>query len=641
MPKIRFKRGLEANLPTLDEGEPAFTTDTEEFFIGSQTGNIEFAKQSDLNTTNANVSTNTANIATNTAAISAIGTINANAELVAARGTYPTLAPRLDNVDSSLADLANLTVFAKDFNLVGDKVTDDSTGISNAVQKALTNIPINAIQTGVVNGTHIVVEVKLPAGTFAIKNQIVIDGTQISPNLVDQIVLKVTGATEGGTVLILQNNTGIFNLNNIAVRFQDMRFSGYGYTGSAFTFGSATVQQFVSGSEFKNLRFYGFTTAIQCNLLYDSTFMDCGFFAMQGANPTAFNIIAHPVDNTNNLNFFRCHWENTTSGAFFKAVGTNSGAGYHHDINFYGCHFETRSFSANIFDVCYCQNINLHGGQLTASNSTGSGNGITLANFVPMIKMQDSNLFSLKGVMAQIQKGSDINIPTNKMIEMGGAARGLNIENSFFNNPTLTGYPSVNAIIQQTSGNALVDASMQTCKFKNFFINDLNVVPYNDYRVYLGDPDTRNHNVKIQHNTTSNEVEIAYSTDPQAQDSSFTKVFGVGKVNGIVNAMVYTGQLCQTITNGTSATLNIDSTLNANRRAVYMIYADYPGAAATLVWSNGTALTAMFTGTDAVVGNTDPGTANKLNIFLTGTGITVYNRLGSDRKVSIVPFGFR
>jgi hypothetical protein len=40
--KIRLRRGLEINLPTLDIGEPGFTTDTKRFFIGSATGNIEY-----------------------------------------------------------------------------------------------------------------------------------------------------------------------------------------------------------------------------------------------------------------------------------------------------------------------------------------------------------------------------------------------------------------------------------------------------------------------------------------------------------------------------------------------------------------------------------------------------------------------
>jgi hypothetical protein len=40
--KIKLRRGLESQLPVLDIGEPGFTTNTKKFFIGSETGNIEY-----------------------------------------------------------------------------------------------------------------------------------------------------------------------------------------------------------------------------------------------------------------------------------------------------------------------------------------------------------------------------------------------------------------------------------------------------------------------------------------------------------------------------------------------------------------------------------------------------------------------
>lgn len=46
--KIKLKRGLETNLPTLDVGEPAFTIDTKKPFIGSDTGNIELATKAQI-----------------------------------------------------------------------------------------------------------------------------------------------------------------------------------------------------------------------------------------------------------------------------------------------------------------------------------------------------------------------------------------------------------------------------------------------------------------------------------------------------------------------------------------------------------------------------------------------------------------
>lgn len=41
--KIKLKRGLESNLPILDIGEPAFTTDKKNVYIGSSDGNIKLA----------------------------------------------------------------------------------------------------------------------------------------------------------------------------------------------------------------------------------------------------------------------------------------------------------------------------------------------------------------------------------------------------------------------------------------------------------------------------------------------------------------------------------------------------------------------------------------------------------------------
>jgi hypothetical protein len=48
MVKIKVRRGLEANLPTFDEGEPGLTTDTKRIFFGSNEGNLEIPKMTDI-----------------------------------------------------------------------------------------------------------------------------------------------------------------------------------------------------------------------------------------------------------------------------------------------------------------------------------------------------------------------------------------------------------------------------------------------------------------------------------------------------------------------------------------------------------------------------------------------------------------
>lgn len=47
---IKFYRGPEDGVPAAEEGEPLFTTDTHRLFVGSNSGNVEFARKDDLGT---------------------------------------------------------------------------------------------------------------------------------------------------------------------------------------------------------------------------------------------------------------------------------------------------------------------------------------------------------------------------------------------------------------------------------------------------------------------------------------------------------------------------------------------------------------------------------------------------------------
>lgn len=46
--KIKFRRGFKSALPTLEVGEPAFTTDTKELYVGSDTGNVNITGKQGL-----------------------------------------------------------------------------------------------------------------------------------------------------------------------------------------------------------------------------------------------------------------------------------------------------------------------------------------------------------------------------------------------------------------------------------------------------------------------------------------------------------------------------------------------------------------------------------------------------------------
>lgn len=94
--KLQFKRGLQANLPVLDVGEPGLTIDQNRVFIGGTSGNIELAKKGDL-------------------IPGPPGPVGpSNAEIDAARYdsvngvAYDTLGGRLDASASQLADITNI-----------------------------------------------------------------------------------------------------------------------------------------------------------------------------------------------------------------------------------------------------------------------------------------------------------------------------------------------------------------------------------------------------------------------------------------------------------------------------------------------------------------------------------------------------
>jgi hypothetical protein len=207
MPKIEFKRGTKDKLPTLDVGEPAFTTDTKEFFIGSDEGNIEFAKQSDLDYTNANVANKAeqtaldatnAQVTNNTNTLNNLPNVNANAEVLSARGTFPLLGNRLDNVDASLAKNTN---YAK-WNAInvkvpfvgnltgakGDGVTDDTAALQAIFNYATAN-KIGAVY--------------LPSGTYIITNTIHLSTTMDG----------ITIFGDSRNLTIIQNNADVTSID--------------------------------------------------------------------------------------------------------------------------------------------------------------------------------------------------------------------------------------------------------------------------------------------------------------------------------------------------------------------------------------------------------------------------------------------
>jgi hypothetical protein len=110
-------------------------------------------------------------------------------------------------------------------------------------------------------------------------------------------------------------------------------------------------------------------------------------------------------------------------------------------------------------------------------------------------------------------------------------------------------------------------------------------------------------------------------------------------INGIDAAGGLTGGFCQYILNNAVASFDTLTTENANRRGMYFIQVNAPGAVYAIVHSDGSTLTSIAAGSEMSIGTS--GTAGKINVYLSGGVLTIKNLWGSDRLFNILHLGFR
>jgi hypothetical protein len=117
MGKIKFKRGPSNELPLLDVGEPAFTTDDDRVYIGGTRGNVKLPKQSEVDSLSKSYNEQAEEIST-------------------ARGGLPSLNDRLDQLMNDLIQRA-INVKTPPYNVKGDG-TVDTAAIQSAFNVANT-----------------------------------------------------------------------------------------------------------------------------------------------------------------------------------------------------------------------------------------------------------------------------------------------------------------------------------------------------------------------------------------------------------------------------------------------------------------------------------------------------------------------
>lgn len=111
---LRFLRGLEEDLPSLEESQPAFTKDTKRIFIGSDSGNVELAKIENLDSINTQLTESTYGVSGDATAVqTALNNGNGKALRIKTGFTpyievpsakYPDLQSALDDLQSKKID---------------------------------------------------------------------------------------------------------------------------------------------------------------------------------------------------------------------------------------------------------------------------------------------------------------------------------------------------------------------------------------------------------------------------------------------------------------------------------------------------------------------------------------------------------
>jgi hypothetical protein len=609
MPKIKFKRGLKENLPVLDEGEPGFAKDTEEVFIGTGTGNVQLAKQKDVDSV-------TEGLSQTNSRFDELKLVDANAEMLDARGGEVTLGERLDKssaildgLNSSFADrVSDLTqrginvkyppapfVAAK-----FDGVTDDG-----PIIQAVANY---CLQNGYA--------MELPSGSANIATGIVIDGTQtVSDGAAGNKATKFTirSISKMGTKLVAANSSvNIFKINNVSLEFDGIWFKG----------GNKQLElTYVAESKFSNITFNGGMNGLELgDGAFDNLFERCYWVTFTDPASVMLNLRVVIGDSVNNTTFISCHME-TCAGTMVKMRGdTTSLAGRHSFIVFYNTHFETRYYSGKILDASFVQSLTFDDCNFVVNNQFLNESASLMVSKL-VVDQSIKTMFN----NCTLSYPNLTTVPIAKPFKIS-ACYDFTVENSVIFIPQ-TVYPTMISCVDYSGQSNLAAINWNRNRCNNLETSSTS----KDVRLTDHFSETSNRQFLLKAVTNNGStfpiLDLLASVDGGQTE---TKILGVDSKGGL------SGGFCQTVTNGSTVSFATATTENGNSRGIYFIQANAPGQTFAIVWHNGSSLTGVIVGTDCVVGNTNPATSGKFNIFLNNGTLNINNLYGSDRVVTIL-----
>ena len=532
---------------------------------------------------------------------------NWNKEFTEKSGKLEELyTPRLNELGEQLDNIVNvISLRIEDFGAIpNDKSVNNETAFNKCIEYIKNNKYKKAI-------------IKASAESYYFGDgEVNFTVNPLSDKLTDNGIVILEG--NGFTTFKKKGNNTLFNFKYGSVYFKDFTCESLAHESVgidnvksiAFNLGvnnSNSIDGVITGSYFQNIKTYRFNKHFNIARMFDTQFSNCGGYVIYGENGAGLNFEGHTFDNTNNINFYRCHFEGTnhSTQSLLKIEGNNLIP----IINFFGCHFENNgSINSNVLNINRGQCINFNGCQIT---NNGWDNTDLKSIIINKSLVNFNNCLFQKNVFVSNKL---FNLINSTVLVNGGYAFSQNNSNN------------LSGLFDSDEVSRFITSNFMFNNTENDLNNNLLSINHNDYN-------NRRYEFEIDKNTTSlllNFKETVGSTAPKLIPLEYTRK---GKLNPYKG---YTGKT-QTIDNGGSYEFDaLDS--SDNSRGSILIQCSIPGNnGALLIYSDGSTLYNITTNTLFNLNSIEP---SKINVEYNAGKIKITNNYGSDRKFTVIPFNF-
>ncbi|MGM1050398.1 MAG: glycosyl hydrolase family 28-related protein [Bacillota bacterium] len=545
-------------------------------------------------------------------------------------GKISKLGPNLRSLsDSTFENGINV----KDYGAKGNGSADDTLPIINAINFALNTLSANA------SGKYgISFRVKFPAGRYRVTDTLTITKSIHSSNSTigrgSQLIIEGDGLNT--SIELDRANSTLFDVYNISVVFENIGLWATKGKSTVFVAGrsdpnDATNMLEVRQARFSNVFFRGFS-CMKINRMFDSSFYDC-FFALSEANGVALDVTKPSFNNSNNVNFRRCHFEvGHTNGTWVRVRGDASRYdGFHHGFNFDGCHFETRSYSMKILDLYMVNSFTFYRCQFTQNRKSDLSDSVADAVHAIILERVSGITFDTSSI-ARI--GDQSSAPL--LIKLKGVCNAVTFRN-IMATTCGTGTGGRNNLINESEC-----TTKRGIRIENSMLTSIENKSSDNNRLFVSDPLMNNRDWQIF--TNNQNLLLGYTNDTTKDIlTKGDETYGFSMQGQFKSKYGFTGTNA-TIAVGATYTFILPPSVSSNGRGLYMFNISDPSANYFGILSKSESkLVSVIISEGITNGNTtEPNDSGKINVWLdvTTNSMNFKNNLSSPRDIMITPFAF-